>query len=88
MKKILTLLLVLNFVGCVPVFDGTWVDSCKYHNAPFSYEPLYCGPSKLLNTSQCCTWVTYEYYSECFTSWCLNEYLCEWHVSQQKCYPI
>ena len=61
---------------------------CGLYDFPYEHEPISCGTNPWTHKGVCCTWVTEEYYSECITSWCLNEHLCEWLVNQRSCNPI
>ena len=61
---------------------------CGFYDVPHQHEPVSCGPNPWTYTGHCCTWVTYEPYSECVTSWCVNEHLCEWMINQRSCHPI
>ena len=104
MKTTLTAVLVLSLVACgyppVTYDDGPWSETinmlpantdktlCGLYEFPHEHIPLVCGANPWTYKGVCCTWITEEFYSECITAWCLNEYLCEWHVNQRSCNPI
>jgi len=103
MKTTLTVILALSFMACVfpqPDYDepvsatisklpkSADKSLCGLYDFPHGHEPISCGANPWTHKGVCCTWITEEYYRECITAWCLNEYLCEWHVNQHACNPI
>jgi len=80
MKTILFLFL-FGIAGC-GIHIGEDYSPCGYYETPVHYQPEICY------NDGCCTWATPGFYSECFETWCYNQFVCGWQLEEQYCYPI